>query len=105
MDRVSEYRQIICQFLKDFSKDDPDARLIFDKERDRYLVLHSGWRNDYRFYGCAIHLDLIDGKVWIQQNSTEVMVDQDLEKLGVSPKDIILGFRSPEVRERLAALR
>jgi hypothetical protein len=33
------------------------------------------------------------------------MVDQDLEKLGVSPKDIILGFRSPEVRERLAALR
>jgi hypothetical protein len=79
--------------------------LILDKERDRYLVLHSGWRNDYRFYGCAIHLDLIDGKVWIQQNSTEVMVDQDLEKLGVSPKDIILGFRSPEVRERLAALR
>jgi hypothetical protein len=79
--------------------------LIFDKERDRYLVLHSGWRNDYRFYGCAIHLDLIDGKVWIQQNSTEVMVDQELEKLGVSPKDIILGFRSPEVRERLAALR
>jgi hypothetical protein len=69
------------------------------------LVLHSGWRNGYRFYGCAIHLDLIDGKVWIQQNSTEVMVDQDLVKLGVSPKDIILGFRSPEVRERLAALR
>lgn len=69
------------------------------------MVLHSGWRNGYRFYGCAIHLDLIDGKVWIQQNSTEVMVDQDLVKLGVSPKDIILGFRSPEVRERLAALR
>ena len=68
-------------------------------------MLHSGWRNDYRFYGCAIHLDLINGKVWIQQNSTEVVVDQDLEKLGVSPKDIILGFRSPEVRERLAALR
>ncbi len=103
MDRLDKYRQIICQFLRDFATDDPEAQLIFDPERDRFLVMHVGWRNDYRIYGCAIQLDLIDGKVWIQNNSTEVYVDQELIKRGIEAKDIVLGFRSPSIREKIAA--
>lgn len=104
MDRVNKYHQIVCQFLEDFANDDPEAQLIFDKERDRYLVMHVGWRKDYRIYGCAIQLDIIEGQVWIQNNSTEVYVDRELIKLGIAPKDIILGFRSPSIREKLASL-
>ncbi|MGF1478848.1 MAG: element excision factor XisI family protein [Cyanophyceae cyanobacterium] len=70
----------------------------------RYLVRHNGWRGDYRIYGCAMQLDFIDGKVWIQHNSTEIVIDRELIAYGVSPQDIVLGFRSPTVRERLAAL-
>lgn len=50
MDKVSKYRQIICQFLQDFAKDDSEAQLIFDLERDRYLVMYVAWRNDYHIY-------------------------------------------------------
>ncbi len=103
MDRLNKYRQIICQFLQDFANEDSEAQLIFDAERDRFLVMHVGWRNDYRIYGCAIQLDLIDGKVWIQNNSTEVYVDRELIKRGVDAKDIVLGFRSPSIREKLAS--
>ena len=103
MDKINQYRQIICQFLQDFAKDDPEARLVFDLERDRFLVMHVGWRNDYRIYGCAIELDLIDGKVWIQNNSTEVYVDRELIERGVEAKDLVLGFRSPSVREKIAS--
>ena len=103
MDRLDKYRQIICQFLRDFATDDPEAKLIFDQEHDRFLVMHVGWRNDYRIYGCAIQLDLIDGKVWIQNNSTEVFVDRELIKRGIDAKDIVLGFRSPSIREKLAS--
>ncbi|MDJ0692375.1 MAG: XisI protein [Xenococcaceae cyanobacterium MO_188.B32] len=103
MDRLDKYRHIMCQFLQDFATDDPEAQLIFDKERDRFLVMHVGWRNDYRIYGCAIQLDLIDDKVWIQNNSTEIFVDRELIKRGVDPKDIVLGFRSPSIREKLAS--
>ena len=103
MAHVDNYRQIICQFLEDFAKDDPEAQLLFDLERDRYLVMHVGWRKDYRIYGCAIQLDLIDDKVWIQNNSTEVFIDRELIKRGMDAKDIVLGFRSPSVREKLAS--
>jgi hypothetical protein len=104
MDKVNNYRQIICQFLEDFATDDPEAKLIFDADRDRYLVMHVGWRNDYRIYGCAIQLDLIECQVWIQNNSTEIYVDRELIQRGIEPKDIILGFRSPGVREKLASI-
>lgn len=104
MDRIEQYRQIIRDFLQKFAADDPEAQLIFDNERDHYLVMHVGWRGDYRIYGCAMQLDLIEGKVWIQHNSTEIAIEQELICRGVAPQDIVLGLRSPAVRARLAAV-
>ncbi|NMG11096.1 XisI protein [Brasilonema sp. UFV-L1] len=104
MDRVNQYRQIVRDFLQDFAADDQEAQLIFDVERDRYLVMHNGWRGESRIYGCAMQLDLISGKVWIQHNSTEIFIDRELIGRGVAPQDIVLGFRSPSVRQQLAAV-
>jgi hypothetical protein len=102
MDRINEYRQIVHQLLEDFVKNDINGQLIFDPIRDRYLVMHNEWQDDYRIYGCAMQLDIIESQIWIQHNSTEIYIDRELIKLGVSPKDIILGFRSPSVRKLLA---
>ncbi|MEL6494372.1 MAG: XisI protein [Cyanobacteria bacterium J06623_7] len=104
MDKLTKYRQIVCQFLEDFAQDDPEANLIFDLERDRFMVMHVNWRNEYRIYGCAMHLDLIDDKVWIQHNSTEIYIDRELIKLGIDAQDIVLGFRSPSIRDKLTSV-
>jgi len=37
MDKITKYRQIICQFLQNFAEDDREAQLIFDPECDRFL--------------------------------------------------------------------
>lgn len=103
MERVNCYREIISKYLEAFAQDDPEAQLVFDPVRDRYLVLHSAWRGESRIYGCAMQLDLIDGKVWIQHNSTEVDLYRELVQQGVEAQDIVLGFRSPAIRERIAA--
>jgi XisI protein len=103
MDRINEYRQIVQEFLADFAKEDGNAQLIFDLPHDRYLVMHNEWRDEYRIYGCAMQLDIIESQIWIQHNSTEIYIDRELIQRGVSPQDIILGFRSPSVRKILAA--
>jgi XisI protein len=103
MDKVNEYRQIVQEFLANFAKNDANAQLIFDLDRDRYLVMHNEWRGENRIYGCAMQLDIIDNQIWIQQNNTEIYVDRELIQRGVPPKDIILGFRSPSIRQLLAA--
>jgi XisI protein len=50
MDRIDTYRQIVCQFLEEFATDDPEAYLVFDRQSDRYLVIHNGWRGESRIY-------------------------------------------------------
>jgi XisI protein len=46
----------------------------------------------------------IKGQIWIQHNSTEIYIDRELISRGVSPQDIILGFRAPSIRRMLAAV-
>ena len=65
--------------------------------------MHNEWRDEYRIYGCAMQLDIIEKQIWIQHNSTEIYIDRELIQRGVSPQDIILGFRSPSIRKILAA--
>ncbi|WP_309735548.1 element excision factor XisI family protein [Chamaesiphon sp. OTE_75_metabat_556] len=105
MDKLNEYRQIVCQYLEDFAKNDKNSQFVFDRDRDRYLVLHNEWRGDDRLYGCAIQLDIIDGQIWIQVNNTEIYIERELIERGVDRQDIIFGFRSPNIRKLLAADR
>jgi XisI protein len=103
MNRTTEYRQIVQEYLTEFATISPNYQLIFDTTRDRYLVLYDEWRGESRIYGCSMQLDIIENQIWIQQNNTEIYVDRELIQRGVSPQDIILGFRSPSVRKLLAA--
>lgn len=52
-----------------------------------------------RVYGCVLHLDIKQGKIWIEQNMTEMRVAQELIDRGVKKEDIVLGFQAPEMRQ------
>ncbi len=45
-----------------------------------------------------MHLDIKDGKIWIQHNMTEVDLGQELVNRGVPAEDIILGLQPPYKR-------
>ncbi|MCC5650004.1 XisI protein [Nostoc sp. XA013] len=72
--------------------------MVFDTERDRYL-LYVGWHDEERVYGCPIHISIKDDKIWIQRDFTEEGIANQLVELGVPTTDIVLGFRSPYVRQ------
>ncbi|MEI6065323.1 MAG: XisI protein, partial [Pseudanabaena sp. ELA748] len=61
--------------------------------------MNVGWDGHRRVYGCVLHLDIKNRKIWIQQNMTEMRVAQELVDLGVAKEDIVLGFQAPEMRE------
>ena len=103
MERL-DYRElvqkIIYQHSLEQSEEDADkAQVVFDLERDRYLLLYVGWRDEERIHGCPIHIDIKDGKIWIQQDFTEAGLANQLVELGVPKADIVLGFRVPYVRQ------
>lgn len=103
MDKLVLYRQAIRTLLQDYATlsaadKDVDTQLLFDDQHDHYQLMHVGWKNGQRIYGSVIHLDVINGKVWLQHNGTEGDIAQELMELGVAREDIVLGFRSPAVR-------
>jgi len=52
-----------------------------------------------RIHGCVVHIDIIQGKIWIQHDGTNRPVAEELLEAGVPSSDIILGFHPPQVRQ------
>jgi hypothetical protein len=104
MDRLTSYRQIIKKVLTDYAQYQPSNREIevqalFDEERDHYQVLGVGWEGKKRIYGCSVHFDIKDGKIWLQENNTEIDFAQSLVEMGVPKEDIVIGFHTPLFRQ------
>lgn len=100
----SNYQEIIEKVLSDYANflgDDElvQNELVFDRTRDRYLLVEAGWENGRRTYGTLLHLDIINGKIWIQQDGTEVGIANELVALGVPKERIVLGFKSLQRRQ------
>lgn len=104
MDKVNAYREAIKTLLKDYASltanqhNGIETQLLFDEQNDHYQLMYVGWRNRERVYGSVIHLDLINGKIWLQYNGTEGDIAQELVDLGVARENIVLGFREPALR-------
>jgi hypothetical protein len=95
MDTLTQYRQYIQQILSSHAQQVWDhriqAEMIIDQERDHYQLLYVGWRDSKRVFGVVIHIDIIDRKIWIQQDGTEIGVANELLELGVSKLKIFAG--------------
>jgi hypothetical protein len=103
MDTIAEYRQHIKTILSEHARLVWDNRIkaetIFDTEQDRYQLIYVGWRNSKRVYGVILHLDIIDNKIWIQQDGTEIGIANTLVELGVPKENIVLAFDPPNLRQ------
>lgn len=103
MDQLDTYRQIIRDVLRPYTtityaNVDVRNRAAFDTENDQYVILSEGWDHKQHLHGCLIHVEIIDGKVWVQQDGTEDVITDDLVAAGIPKTDIVLGFQEPAVR-------
>lgn len=103
MDTLASYRQIIERTLADYAKlpyayGDIQRKTVFNRETDTYLLLSVGWQGSKRIHGCLIHLDITDGKVWIQRDGTEEGIAAELVRAGIPKEHIVLAFHEPTVR-------
>jgi len=104
MDSLNEWRTLIEGLLSENAAlpyDDPqiESRLVFDRVRDSYLVVEVGWQGQERMHGIHLHLDIIDGRIWIQYDGTERGIAHDLVAAGVPKDRIVLGSKPPKLRQ------
>lgn len=104
MDRLTQYRQIIQKLLTEYAQGSPlggdiESETIFDTNSDRYLLVDLGWNEQRRIYACLLHLEIREGKIWIQRNQTDCSLTEDLLQMGVEKENIVLGLQPPELRQ------
>ena len=104
MDKVERYRKIIEVYLTtltdcQYANADAQNEVVLDRDNNRYLVVTAGWEGkDKRVYFNLVHLDIINGKVWIQRDGTEEGVGYALEAAGIPKEDIVPAFHPENVR-------
>lgn len=104
MDNLNAYREIVRRVLTAHTqlaapRSDIKYATIFDQAGDQYLVMLQGWDGRRRIHACIIHVDIIDGKIWIQHDGTDYGVANALFDAGVPKEHIVLGFKSPTLRQ------
>lgn len=103
MAKLDDYRLYVQQVLERYGQLKPaygdlERQLLFDPIRDHYQLVTVGWQQQQRVYGCVVHIDIKDGQIWIQHDTTETGVANDLVALGVPKADIVLAFHAPYKR-------
>jgi hypothetical protein len=104
MDQVEKYRAAIKKLICEYAQFKPslgevNVETVFDEDRDHYELIYEGWEGVKRIHGSVIHVDLRQGKVWIQFDGTEDGIAEELVEAGIPRDQIVLGFHSPEKRK------
>lgn len=104
MDRIETYREVIKRVIREYASLLPGyanvrAETIFDEEHDSYLLFYTGWDDKQRVHGSAIHIDLRDGKVWVEHDGTKDGIVDELIAAGIPQDQIVLGFHHPDQRK------
>ncbi|NEP08917.1 MAG: XisI protein [Symploca sp. SIO2C1] len=109
MDKIDFYRTTIKQILTRYYEmtlqaalvsDDSETedRLALDEERDQYLWFRSGWEGKQRIRYITMYLRIKDGKIWVEEDWTDLCVVDDLLAAEIPKSDIVLGFHHPSKR-------
>ena len=102
--KLAKYRGIVRQVIQDYAAGKPshgqiESEAIIDPVKDHYEVMHIGWDGVRRVHGVVVHLDIINGKVWIQYDGTNRPVADALLEAGIPQADIVLGFHPEHLRQ------
>ena len=98
MDKIINYQEVVITLLEELAARPYDntttieKQVITDLKRHHYQLINVGWHRAHFVYSPLLHFDIKEGKVWIQQNSTELEIGDELVRRGISPDDIVFGF-------------
>ena len=96
METITAYQKIIIALLEEYTHHQYvnaphlEQQVIADTERNHYQLLDIGWNQGRFVLDVSIHLDLVDRKIHIRQNWTDIKLTQALISRGVDPADIVV---------------
>jgi hypothetical protein len=99
----STYREIVRRLIEEYasyksSSGDIRTESVVGRAHDHYEVLDVGWHGRQRIHSSTLHIDICDGKVWLEHNGTDALIADELVAAGIPKEDLVLGFHPADVR-------
>ena len=103
MEELARYRRIIRELIDEYAEHPPSVgevrvEVIIDEAQDHFELIYAGWTRHYRVHGSLLHIDIRDGKVWIESDGTEEGIANRLVAAGIPPERIVLAYKHPSMR-------
>lgn len=98
MAEVNKYQDSILKVLEEYkgrfkkTSKDIQALIVADKENHHYQLLWLGWDGKRHIFTVTAFLSIINGKIWVQHDSTEAGIANMLVEEGILKTDIVLGY-------------
>lgn len=105
MDVAIHYQNIIIDVLEHYANEyqisntDIKHQIVVDEQDHHYILLWLGWQEKRHIHAVVAHLDIMDDKIWIQKDTTEVGIANLLVEKGISKSAIVLAYFTPAHRE------
>lgn len=99
MDKLDHYRAIIETALRNIVNLTENAftkvpnlrdKTVLDRQTDSYLIVREGWDGPRHIDRIVVHLEILNDKVWIQEDWLEHGIAIELENAGIPKSDIVL---------------
>ena len=104
MDKLTRYREAIRRELEGYAEwyRKPNGALrvevVHDPVLDHFELVHFGWSGHRYIHTVVFHLDIIDGKIWVQYDGTDRPIAEELVRAGIPKEDIVLAEKPADVR-------
>jgi hypothetical protein len=98
MDKKLKYESAMRSFLEEYARIKPinfrnaENQVIIDRENGHFQLVRLGWQDGRYIHNTVFHFDLVENKVLVQQNRTDLSIVEELEEYGIEENDIILPF-------------
>ena len=72
---------------------------VIDNQNLHFQLILLGFNERQRIFNLIFHMDIIDDKIWIQDDNLEYSVAERLTEKGISKKEIVLGYFTASHRQ------
>jgi XisI protein len=108
MERITVFHKALLDIMVEISQDyqsNENAEVKFhqivDEKNHRYELVAVGWLpKSERVFNVFFQADIINNKIWIQEDNNEYSIAEQLVDRGIRKKDIVLAYY-PEFHRQL----
>lgn len=90
--KVSEVLGEYAVYLQGSNLPKVDYEILTDEKHNKFQLLALGWDKSSRIFNIIFHVDIINDKIWIQEDNTLDGLASLLLEKGLSKQDIVLAY-------------